>query len=195
MGYTTDFSGSLVFNKPVSEPLKEYINRFSYTRRMPRDNEKIKEVYPNWRELCFFGELGNKGEYFAPIDKAGGYGQDNDGTVLDINGYKESVHPGLWCQWIINDNNELEWDGGEKFYNYVEWLEYLIKHFFTPLGYVLNGDIEWQGENYDDLGTIHVVDNVVNVEYGEHVFSMSDLATEVLIAELESRGYTASKAV
>lgn len=192
MGYTTDFYGSLSFNKPVTEQLKEYINRFSYTRRMPRDNEKIKQEYPNWRELCFFGELGNKGEYFAPIDGSGNYGQYDDGTVLDINGCEESVHPGLWCQWIINDNNELEWDGGEKFYNYVEWLKYLIEHFFVPLGYVLNGDINWQGEESDDLGIIHVVDNNVDVEYGEHVFSIGDIDTCVLIAELENRGYAVS---
>lgn len=190
MGYTTDFDGTLSFNKPVTEQLKEYINRFSYTRRMPRDNEKIKKIYPNWRELCFFGELGNKGEYFAPISNC--YGQDDDGTVLDYNGYKENVHPGLWCQWIINDDGDLAWDGGEKFYNYEEWLNYLIDRFFAPLGYVLNGDITWQGEAFDDFGTIHVVDNVVTMKYGVMVASMSDLDTNDLIAELESRGYKVS---
>lgn len=188
MGYNTYFSGSLQFNKKVTPQLREYINRFSYTRRMPRDNNKIKEIYPNWRELCFFGELGRKGEYFAPISTM--YGQESDETILDHNGYKEAVHPGLWCQWIIDDNDELVWDENEKFYNYVEWLNYLIYHFFAPLGYVLNGDITFEGEDSEDLGTIHVVDNVVDVEYGEKVFSMSDLSTEALINELESRGYT-----
>ena len=190
MGYTTDFSGSLIFNKPVTEQLKEYINRFGCTRRMPRDNDKIKEVYPNWKELCFFGELGNKGEYFAPISNC--YGQDDDGTVIDINGYKESVHPGFWCQWMINDNGELEWDGGEKFYYYEEWLNYLIEHFFAPLGYVLNGDIDWQGESFDDFGTIHVVDNVVTMQYGYRASNMSYVETDDLIAELERRGYKVS---
>lgn len=187
MGYNTDFSGALQFNKDVTEQLKEYINRFSATRRMPRDNDKIKEVYPNWRELCFFGELGNKGEYFAPYGKY--CLNDDDGTVLDYNGYKESVHPGLYCQWIINDNNELEWDGGEKFYNYESWLIYLINNFFKPLGYVLNGDIEWQGEEYDDLGIIHVDNNEVTMEYGIRASSMKDIDTDILINELENRGY------
>ena len=184
MGYNTDFSGTLQFNKNVTAQLKEYINRFSATRRMPRDNDKIKEVFPNWRELCFFGELGNKGEYFAP------YGEyDNNGTVLDYNGYKERVHPGLYCQWIINDNNELEWDGNEKFYNYEKWLIYLIDNFFKPLGYVLNGDIEWQGEDHCDLGTIHVVDNVVTMECGIRASSIKDIDTKTLINELVNRGY------
>lgn len=187
MGYNTYFSGTLQFNKPVTDQLKEYINRFSNTRRMPRDNEKIKAVYPNWRELCFFGDLGNKGEYFAPISKF--LGQENDGTVLDNNGYRERVHPGLWCQWIINDDGELEWDGNEKFYEYEAWLVYLIDNFFKPLGYVLNGDIEWQGDEYDDLGTIHVVDNKVSMEYGIRVSSIQDIDTKTLINELENRGY------
>lgn len=191
MGYSTWFDGSLSFNKEVTPQLREYIDRFSSTRRMPRDNEKIKEVYPNWRELCFFGELGENGSYFAPISNQ--HGQEDDGTILDYNGYRTSVHPGLWCQWTINDDDALEWDGGEKFYNYVEWLEYLIKHFFAPLGYVLNGDITWEGEDSSDIGTIHVVDNVINVEYGEKVFSMHDLSTDALIAELESRGYIVTK--
>ena len=191
MGYNTWFDGSLSFNKPVTKQLREYLDRFANTRRMPRDNEKIKEVYPNWRELCFFGELGNKGEYFAPISNC--YGQDDDGTVLDLNGYKERVQPGLWCQWVIDDDGNLSWDGNEKFYEYEEWLRYMIKHFFEPLGYVLNGDITWEGDESDDFGTIHVVDNVVNMQYGIKIGSMSDLSTNDLITELESRGYTVSK--
>ena len=189
MGYDTTFSGSLKFNKPVTEPLREYINRFSNTRRMPRDNDKIQELYPNWRELCFFGDLGVKGEYFALDPKTTDFGQDRDESIIDYNGFKEPVHPSLWCQWIINDDGELEWDGNEKFYSYEEWLIYLINHFFEPLGYVLNGDIEWQGEEYSDLGTSHVVDNVVTMEYGLSVSSIQDIETDVLINELENRGY------
>lgn len=189
MGYTTDFVGSLEFNKPVTEELREYINRFSNTRRMPRDNEKIKELYPNWKDLCFLGELGCKGEYFAP--KSLDYGQENDESIIDYNGFHSSVHPGLWCQWII-EGNELIWDGGEKFYNYEEWLNYLIENFFDPLGYELNGDIEWQGEAGDDFGTIHVVNNVVTMQYGYRVHSMDEIETDVLIAELEKRGYKVS---
>ena len=186
MGYTTDFYGSLTFNKPVSEELKAYINRFACTRRMPRDNDKIKEIYPNWRELCFFGELGRNGEYFAPISNI--MGQEQDDSIIDYNGWECSVHPGLWCQWIINDNGELEWDGGEKFYNYIEWLEYLIEHFFKPLGYILNGDIQWYGEDRDDIGNINVIDNVINITDANEI-NVKNIDTETLIEELESRGY------
>lgn len=41
--------------------------------------------------------------------------------------HDEKRFPGIWCQWIINDDGCLCWNSGEKFYNYVEWLEYLKK--------------------------------------------------------------------
>ena len=190
MGYSTDFYGSLSFNKPVTEELKEYINKFGDTRRMKRDVEKIKEIYPDWKEHCFNGNLGREGEYFIGGD--GFMGQENDDSIIEYN-YAPASQPGLWCQWIINNDGNLTWDGGEKFYNYIEWLDYLIAHFFEPLGYILNGDIEWQGEGYEDFGTIHVVDNEVTEQYGIRISSMSDLETDALIQELENRGYMVSK--
>lgn len=70
--------------------------------------------------------------------------------------------PGFWCQWVpTEDGWGLEWDGNEKFYNYVEWLDVLIKKFFIPWGITLNGDVEWFGEEHDDRGIIRVRDNVV----------------------------------
>jgi hypothetical protein len=187
MGYSTWFDGSLKFNKPVEDWLVEYVNKFNKTRRMKRDNEKIKEMFPNWKYLCFAGNLGEEGEFF--VGGLGYYGQDSDGSVLDHNA-PASTQPGLWCQWVIGGNNdELMWDEGEKFYDYVEWLEYMIDNFFEPLGYVLNGDISWEGEESDDVGVIHVEDNIVDVEYGVHVHSMSAIDTDDMIKELEKRGY------
>ena len=188
MGYSTYFTGKFEFNKPVTEELKNYINKFCDTRRMIRDVEKIKEIYPNWKELCFNGQLGREGEYF--IGGNGFMGQEHDASIVNYN-YAPASQPGLWCQWIINGDC-LEWDGGEKFYNYIEWLEYLIKHFFKPLEYVLNGDISWQGEDEEDFGNIHVVDNVITVQEGNKYYSMDDFETEVLIKELERRGYRVS---
>ena len=74
------------------------------------------------------------------------------------------TQPGLWCQWVVSDDGKyLEWDGGEKFYNYVDWLKYLIRHFFQNWGLVLNGEIEWKGEEFNDVGKIVVKDNVVKI--------------------------------
>ena len=69
------------------------------------------------------------------------------------------------CSWYIEKNtNCLTWNGEEKFYEYVEWLEFLIKKFFTPLNYVLSGDVEWIGEDRSDFGTISIKNNTVTVE-------------------------------
>ena len=55
--------------------------------------------------------------------------------------------PGLWCHWVPNgegyswsgneaamdrDGTYLAWDGGEKFYDSVEWMEYIIDNFLRP---------------------------------------------------------------
>lgn len=190
MGYTTDFNGSLKFNKPVEKWIVEYLDKFNKTRRMKRDPEKIKEIFPDWKEQCFNGNLGVDGEFF--VGGLGYYGQGGDASVLDHNRPAET-QPGLWCQWIIDGEGNLVWDEGEKFYDYLEWLEYLINNIFEPLGYVLNGQIEFQGEEYDDFGIIDVEDNIVDIQYGVRVTSMGCLRTEDMIEELERRGYVVSK--
>jgi hypothetical protein len=133
---------------------------------------------------------GEEGEYFVG---GGGYaGQDNDNSVIDFNtppnqlGYGDDswencytennkriklglCQPGLWLGWTLEkdgDNVMLVWDGGEKFYHYVEWLQYLITHFFEKWDVKLNGEITWVGEDRDeDRGKIVVKDNVVKVLY------------------------------
>ena len=166
MGYTTYFDGEFTFNKTVTDELKTYINRFSDTRRMERDNDRIKEIFPNWKEFCFNGNLGKDGAYFVGGDGFAGQGEDD--SIINYN--SAGSQPGLWCQWIINDRNELIWDGGEKFYNYVGWLEYLIRHFFAPSGYILNGTVFYEGEDSDDFGKIIVINNVVKVAYGHRIY-------------------------
>lgn len=79
--------------------------------------------------------------------------------------------PGFWCQWVPNeDGTAIQWDYNEKFYNYIEWIQYLVKHFFEPWGVKLNGEVEWEGEESGDLGKIIVTDNVVEVKEGRVVY-------------------------
>ena len=190
MGYTTDFSGCFNTNKPVENWFMNYINRFNDTRHMQRDVEEIKRSYPNWKDLCFKGNLGKDGEYFI-----GGEGNIltnfDDHSIVNYN-YPGNC-PGLWCQWQMDDNETISWDECEKFYEYIDWLEYLIENFFKPEGYIVNGSVEWQGEDADDFGTIEVIDNVVKTKYGIRLLSMSDLETDEMITELESRGYKVTK--
>lgn len=168
MGYTTDFEGMFEIDKPVDETFEKFINDFATVRHMVRDPEKVKELYPDWENRCFNGNgnLGVECEFFIP--NTINFGQNHDETIIHYN-YPPKTQPGLWCQWIIEDN-ALVWDGNEKFYNYIEWLEYLIKNFFEPCGYKLNGTVEWYGEERSDFGQICVENNNVTVKYGTIVY-------------------------
>lgn len=146
MGYTTYFEGRLKFDRPVEDETFKLVNGLANTRRMKR---KVDPKY------------GVDGEFY--IDGEGFMGQGSEDNIVDHNTPPET-QPSLWLQWNINDDHEhLEWDGSEKFYSYIEWLEYLIEKIFDPKGYKLNGEIEWTGEDPDDRGMIKVVDNKVTV--------------------------------
>ena len=75
---------------------------------------------------------------------------------------KSSGRPCVYCQWRPSeDGTEIELDLGEKFYGWLEWLEYLVEHRLKPWGYVLSGQVRWRGENGDDAGVIYVKDNQI----------------------------------
>ena len=146
MGYTTDFSGRFELDKPLAPKMKKFLTMFNETRRMKRN---VDEAF------------GIDGEFF--VFGTGSFGQDNDSTIVDFN-QQPSTQPSLWCQWTPSeDGTAIEWDGGEKFYAYSEWLFYLINKILAPNGYTLNGTVIWQGEETGDVGKIHVVNNVVTV--------------------------------
>lgn len=159
MGYTTDFDGNLTIEPPLNADQVAYINQFSETRRVKRD-ETITETLPDPLRIAVGLPVGKDGGYYVGGSGFRGSNHKQPGIVS----YNQAPieQPGLWCQWVVSDSGDsLEWDGGEKFYKYVSWLEYLIEHFFTPWGVKLNGQIRWQGESPDDRGVIHVRDSVV----------------------------------
>jgi hypothetical protein len=107
---------------------------------------------------------GVEGEYF--VGATGFMGQESS-TAQDVVNHNvpPSRQPGLWCQWTVsNDNQRIIWDGGEKFYNYVEWLQYIVTHFLKTWGRELNGEVLWQGEEMGDRGLIRVSDNIITTE-------------------------------
>jgi len=190
MGYTTDFEGGFEFSRLLTSDEKNYITKFNNTRRMKRNVEKLYELFKGEHGNPFLPKeetYGNDGEYF--VGGNGFAGQDKDDSIVDYNtppgqldflttNYNErwtqndlrtregKCQPGLWCQWTTDENGtHLMWDGGEKFYNYVEWLKYLINHFFEKWGVKLNGEVYWKGEDGEDMGKIVVKDNWVIVKY------------------------------
>lgn len=158
MGYTTDFEGKIDINKPLAKHHIEYLQAFAETRRMKR-NATLTDTYPDPTRLAADLPVGDDGGYF--VGNKENCGQTMSADVVDYNSPPKN-QPGLWCQWIPNeDGTAIQWDGGEKFYDYIEWLEYLIKHFLEPWGYILNGKIHWSGEEVTDHGTIFVENNKV----------------------------------
>lgn len=149
MGYNTNFNGQFNLNKPLSEKDKEFLTKFAKTRRTAR---KVDAKY------------GIEGEFY--VDGAVRYGQGEDETILDNHRYPKT-QPGFWCQWVPNDDGTaIVWDGNGKFYNYIEWINYLIKSILEPRGYSLTGYVKWHGDEPDDFGIISIENNVVRIGQG-----------------------------
>lgn len=94
-------------------------------------------------------------------------------TLINFNEerHEDYKFPGIWCQWVPSaDGCGIEWDGGEKFYEYTAWLVYVIENYIKPWGRTLNGSVEWQGEDNGDRGLLVVKDNVVSTKAGRVVY-------------------------
>ena len=169
MGYTTDFEGSVSIEPPLNETEIKYLNKFANTRRMDRE----------------------KGPYY--VGGKGICGQDHEDDIRNYNRPPKG-QPGLWCQWVpvvdeTDDETEepisashIEWDGGEKFYEATEWMQYIIDHFIgeNPLaklnqperfnflqGHKVNGEIFAEGEEPGDHWKIIVEDGIAREVQGQ----------------------------
>lgn len=151
MGYTTDFTGRFELSKPLTKEQAAYLNQFSETRRMKRNAAKTAERADPLREAVGL-PVGKEGEFF--VGPEGLAGQEESPDILDWNS-PASTQPGLWCQWVPTQDGEgIEWNGAEKFYHYVEWLNYIVKNFLVPWGISISGEVAFQGEDSGDSGTI-----------------------------------------
>ena len=154
MGYTTNFKGKFTLDKPLRPEHTAYLHAFADTRRMKRDPHKAS-MMPDQRRAAVGLPIGVEGGYFV-----GGYGfagQDRDASIIDYN-QEPTEQPGLWCKWIpTDDGTGIKWSGAEKFYDYVEWLNYLIDHFLTPWGYEISGKVAYSGESRGDVGHVKIV--------------------------------------
>lgn len=135
-----------------------YLRQFSGTRRMKRDPAIAATLPDPIREAAKL-PIGPEGGYFVGGEDF--MGQARDASILEYN-HPPKGQPGLWCQWVPNeDGSALVWDEGEKFYSYEDWLRYYIEHFLGPWGYLLHGEMTWQGEEDEDCGRLIVTENEV----------------------------------
>lgn len=169
MGYSTNFEGALTLTPAATAAQVAYIKAFARTRRMIRDESQTAGRPDPIRELVEL-PVGKQGEYF--VGSTDPFGQEwNAQDVIDTN-RPPDTQPGLWCKWILTeDGTKLEWSGAEKFYDYVEWLQYLINNFFEPWGVKLSGEISWVGEDSNDKGKIIVSNNEISVLRGKTVYA------------------------
>jgi len=197
MGYSTSFSGEFTIEPPLKPEHLAYLKQLANTRRVRRDPVKA-ELLPDPIRIAAGLPIGLEGAYFVGGD--GFKGQHEDDSVIDGNsppgipsstefyktksptwyddwliakaaGLRCGGQPGLWCQWVPNsEGTVLAWDGGEKFYEYEDWLRYLVEHFLAPWHYTVNGEVEWSGDESGDLGLLVVTNNVVTVKHGHIVY-------------------------
>jgi hypothetical protein len=136
MGYDTCFDGFFQTDKVVDEETYQLLRGLATTRRLKRVGLDPK--------------FGRDGEFYVG---------DDERSIVDCNTPPET-QPGLWCQWLVQDDHRtLKWDGGEKFYRFIDWIEYIIIKILKPRGYMLSGTVGWCGEDEGDRGEIIITDN------------------------------------
>lgn len=79
--------------------------------------------------------------------------------LLECNADPDAIKgakPQSYMQWVPAESLEhIVWDGGEKFYNYIEWLQWLCEKL-AVFGIEINGTLYWSGEDITDNGRIEV---------------------------------------
>jgi hypothetical protein len=151
MGYQTDFSGEFKLNKLLDEKTFTFLTKLSETRRVKRN---------------VHSKYGVEGEFYVDGEIEPSLAKVRDPSIIDITS-PPRTQPNLWCDWapVHRDGYDtIEWNGTEKSFDYVKWIEYIANKILAPKGYILDGEVEWRGENRGDTGTISIVDNVVGVE-------------------------------
>jgi hypothetical protein len=116
---------------PLNASEIAYLKKFAGTRRMDCE----------------------QGPYY--VDRGGFAGQDHEPLIKSYN-RPPPGQPGLWCQWEpTEDGTQIVWDGGEKFYEYRAWLQYLIDHFLISGAHA-------QGQpGFEDFTFDHLVEGSV----------------------------------
>jgi hypothetical protein len=79
--------------------------------------------------------------------------------LLQFNEDPEEIdgdHPGSYFQWVPTESLDgIVWDGNEKFYNYTEWMQWLVL-WLGARGVNASGELYWSGEEVGDTGVLTV---------------------------------------
>lgn len=71
--------------------------------------------------------------------------------------------PNSYFQWLPSESlDTIVWDGNEKFYEYTDWLQWIVDHLSVKK-ITASGRILFQGEDIDDRGYLIVEDRIASV--------------------------------
>lgn len=95
------------------------------------------------------------------LKRLGNYDSKHDGYYAEFMETPDTI-PDSYNKWEPSeDGTQIVWNQAEKFYDYIHWLRWIVKHYLKPRGLVLNGEIRWQGEDMEDVGVINATDNKI----------------------------------
>lgn len=89
--------------------------------------------------------------------------------LLEFNDDPDTIelpHPDSYMQWVPTESLDgIMWDGNEKFYNYTEWMNWLVL-WLGNRGIEAAGELLWRGEETGDVGVLSVAGDRVTAEHG-----------------------------
>jgi hypothetical protein len=86
---------------------------------------------------------------------------------INDNGFlsKTDKPSGSYSLWET-DGVSLYADSG-KAYDFDRWIELIVNKIVKPRGYILNGEVEWIGEDPDDRGKITINNNLIKYKLAQ----------------------------
>ena len=156
---TRVFDGCLAFSEPLKQKHKRYLLAFVRTRHVYWNEDAIRERFDPIRNAVEL-PLGVNGEFFTGINPT----SQDQSMYLDIH---PLTKPSRRCSVKMKpdhfENTLVYFANGEMYSKQLSWLDYLIKNFFNPWEYNLNGMISWQGMFADDFGLLVVKNNKIKI--------------------------------
>src|SRR5207302_10365455 len=104
---------------PLKPKHRAYLKAFNAIRHVKRNGKRLEKLPDPIREAVGL-PIGVDGAFYLGGTAWDHKGEKNDLSIIDYNQVPAGQFS-FYCQWVpTNDGKRLAWDGGEKFYHYVE---------------------------------------------------------------------------
>ena len=172
------FTGKWNLDRPLAPAHYAYLKKYSSACHAQYDEKEIAKLrdparnnvgLPVGFQGCYY--VDEEFDVISPTYWLTPPGQD----IKNTNGENQHLArnglcvPSIWCEWEPSKKGDAivfnERSG--EFDNFIEWIRYLIEHFFAVWKYKLNGDVQWQEISDDEklplpvTGVIRIIDNKV----------------------------------